>query len=92
MLNAFVEDRHRKNSEKLDTLREPGATNSLNTLFFDTNYVPYNENTDDEKNSFVEKLPDILDGIKMTTSNYNLSTGIRTIYTLIIDSIYVISY
>ena len=77
MLNAFVEHRHRKKSLNLNTFRKPETTNTLSTIFFDSNDVPYNQNTDEKPKIIVETLPDILDGIKMTTSTYAPSTGIK---------------
>ena len=75
MLNKFVEHRHRKNSKHLNTFRKPKTTNNLSTIFFDANDVPYSQNTNQGTKHVLEKLPDILDGIKMTTSTYDPSSG-----------------
>ena len=46
---------------------------SLSTILFETHDVPYISVKGGKKKTVIEKLPEILDGIKMTTSK--LPTG-----------------
>ena len=76
MLNFFVEDKRRKQSKTQSFQINSNTENSLSTILFETQDVPYINTNIKKTSAVVEKLPEILDGIKMTTSE--LPTG-RTI-------------
>ena len=76
MLNFFVEDKRRKQSKTQSFQTNSNTENSLSTILFETQDVPYINTNNKKTTAVVEKLPEILDGIKMTT--LELPTG-RTI-------------
>ena len=73
MLNFFVEDKRRKQSKTQSFNINSNTENSLSTILFETQDVPYIDTNIKKTIAVVEKLPEILDGIKMTTSE--LPTG-----------------
>ena len=73
MLNFFVEDKRRKQSKTQSFNINSNTENSLSTILFETQDVPYINTNNKKATAVVEKLPEILDGIKMTTSE--LPTG-----------------
>ena len=73
MLNFFVEDKRRKQSKTQSFHINSSTENPLSTILFETQDVPYINTNIKKTTAVVEKLPEILDGIKMTTSE--LPTG-----------------
>ena len=75
MFNSLIEHKSRKKSRNSSIDGDLDIKDSLSTVLFETNDVPYDYNNGQKTTQGVEKLPEILDGIKMTTSKQGLSTG-----------------
>lgn len=78
MLNFFVEDKKKKQSKTQSFHINSNTENPLSTILFETQDVPYINANIKKTTAVVENLPEILDGIKMTTSK--LPTGRTILY------------
>ena len=77
-LNTFVADRgRRKKVENANRDKNLETTEGFSTTFFESSDVPYYHNTGDKKLLLMEELPEILDGIKMTTTIAEMTTGMN---------------
>ena len=73
LFNSLVDHKNRKEYHYYSNDTIVSTESSLSTILFETYDVPYISTKDVKTTTVVEKLPEILDGIKMTTSK--LPTG-----------------
>ena len=74
--NHIVGKKNLKQSNNSKRFIKSQTESTLSTKFFVTSDVPYYYNNDQEKKKgSLEELPEIIDGIKMTTPTDNQSIG-----------------
>ena len=75
-LNHLVGKKNLKQSHNSKRFINSQTESTLSTKFFVTSDVPYYYNNNEEKkNDSLEELPEIIEGIKMTTPMENQSIG-----------------
>ena len=78
-LNIFVANKGRRKTQNLSGYKKSETTKRLDTTSFESGDVPYYKKTDDKKLLLMEELPEILEGIKMTTTMAQTTTGIKKV-------------